>query len=77
MSQQVRREIRLQLLRSSDNLIAAAREIEEAIAALDTGDEWGSAASSATVSIGVARDQVMTARAFGLISALSAGQQIR
>ena len=64
-------EIRLQLLRASDRLRAAAIELDAAIAALDEGNTWDHEVGSARINASVASDQMQTARGMAMVAGLA------
>lgn len=67
----IRTEIRLQLLRASDRLREAARDLDEAIEALDRGDVWDGHGGDARINADVASSQIQTARGMAMVSSLA------
>ena len=64
-------EIRLQLLRASDRLRAAAQELDDAIEHMSQGEPWAVPATEARIQIDVASDHIVTARGMSLVGAFA------
>jgi hypothetical protein len=73
----IRIEIRLQLLRASDRLRAAAQELDRAIEALDHGNFWDAHASDARIEADIASTQMQTARGMAQVASLMRGGAVR
>ena len=73
----IRTEIRLQLLRASDRLREAARELDLALDALERGDAWEEHGGDAQMHADIASRQVQTARGMALVASLSVGRVLR
>jgi hypothetical protein len=71
MSQSIRTEVRLQLLRASDQLRSAAKDIDDALDCIDTGGVWVDLAVDAKIAANVAADHIQTARGMALVTAMS------
>jgi hypothetical protein len=73
----IRIEIRLQLLRASDRLRAAAQELDRAIEALDHGNFWDGHAADARIEADIASTQMQTARGMAQVASLMRGEAVR
>ena len=73
----IRIEIRLQLLRASDRLRAAAQELDRAIEALDHGNFWDAHAADARIETDIASTQMQTARGMAQVASLVDGGAVR
>lgn len=68
----VQQEIRLHLVRAAQSTASAATQIEEAIAALDRGDNWREPLTDARLNLHVAADSIPLALGMGHVAALVA-----
>jgi hypothetical protein len=64
-------EIRLQLMRASHRLRAAAQELDDAIEHAAEGGPWSEPATQAKIEIDVASDHIVTARGMALVGAFA------